>query len=405
MKILFLCGIYPQSFKDEIFNNSKKGYQFAAQTFQEAVVEGLLQNDVDFSIATIPFISSFPLGYKKPIINLKASKINNKAVVTKSYFINIPFLKTLSSNTKNEVFKWCKDNSSEKVLHIIVYSLNANLIDIAVKTKLKFKNIKLSVIVLDLPEFMGSNYIYKFLGLQKKDTQFIYDSLKYFEHFILLTEAMNRKLHLGKNNYCVVEGIFNSQQKNQDHIQLLDKDNKNILYTGALVRKYGIETLLKAFSLINDDRYRLIICGEGEAKELIEEYCKIDLRIQYRGKVAHDLILSYQKQADLLINPRTPIGEYTEFSFPSKTMEYFASGTPVLMYKLPGVPPTYFDYCYTLNDNSEVTLSKKIVEILNLPNYEREEMGKRAANFIVEKKNSKSQVNKILRLINSDILN
>lgn len=406
MKALFLCGIYPQPFKDEIFNNSKKGYQFAAQTFQEAVVEGLLQNNVDFSIVTFPFISSFPFGYKKPIVNLKTSKIKDRAIVAQSYFINIPFIRTLSANTKNEVFKWCKENSSEKEIHIIVYALYADFINIAVKAKLKFKNIKLSVIILDLPEFMNSSYIHKFLGLKKKNIRFIYDNLKYFESFILLTEAMSRKLNLDKNSFCIVEGIFNSKEGNQDYVKLLDKNNKNILYTGGLVRKYGIENLLKAFSLINDDQYRLIICGEGEAKDLIEEYCKIDFRIQYMGKLSHNLILSYQKQADLLINPRLPIGEYTEFSFPSKTMEYFASETPVLMYKLPGIPSIYFDYCYTLNDNSEMALSKKIVEIFDLPDYEREEMGKRAAKFIVEKKNSKNQVGEILKFISrSDTLN
>ncbi len=399
MKLLFLCGIYPQPFKDEIFNNSKRGYQFAAQTFQEAVVEGLIQNNVDFQIVTSPFVSSFPFGYKKPIVNLNSSKIKDKVTIAKSWFVNIPFIKTLSANTKNEVFNWCKENSFENELHIIVYSLNADLMKIALKAKFKFKNIRLSIIVLDFPEFMGSNYIYKFLGLRKRDIKFIYSSLKYFEHFILLTEAMSRKLHLNENSFCVVEGIFNFQEGNLDNLKFLDSNKKNILYTGALVRKYGIETLLEAFSSIDDNRYRLVICGEGEAKELVEEYCKRDLRIQYMGKVPHDLILSYQKQADLLINPRTPIGEYTEFSFPSKTMEYFASGTPVLMYKLPGVPSTYLDYCYFLNDLSEVALAKRIVEIFDLPNYEREQMGRMAAKFISEDKNAKVQVGEILKLI------
>lgn len=55
-----------------------------------------------------------------------------------------------------------------------------------------------------------------------------------------------------------------------------------------------------------------------------------DRRIQYLGSIPHDEILQLQRTASLLVNPRTPEGIYTKYSFPSKTMEYLASGTPTL---------------------------------------------------------------------------
>ena len=38
------------------------------------------------------------------------------------------------------------------------------------------------------------------------------------------------------------------------------------------------------------------------------------------------------------VNPRQNNEEFTKYSFPSKTMEYLASGVPVVAYKLDGIP-------------------------------------------------------------------
>jgi hypothetical protein len=223
MNILFLCGIYPPEHKEEIFRNSKKGYQFAAQNFQQAIVEGFIQNDVTVSVVSDPFISTFPLGYKKPYVNFGPSKINGKASVAPSSFINIPFLKQLSNRTRQEVFDWCRSNAAKKELHILVYSLNASLMKIAIQAKRKFENVRLSIIVLDLPEFMGSHKLYRLLGLKKKDTDFIYNNIGCFDRFILLTAAMSDRLHIEKDRYCVVEGIFNSNKEYAEKMDLLEE--------------------------------------------------------------------------------------------------------------------------------------------------------------------------------------
>lgn len=398
MSVLFLCGIYPPIHKERIFKDSKRGYQFAAQNFQQAVVEGFIQNGVDITVVSYPFISVFPFGYRKLYVNFKASKIGEKVFVAPSSFINLPFLRRLTDNTKKEVFNWCETNSTKKELHILVYSLNAGLMKIAVKAKQKYKNVRLSIIVLDLPEFMGSHFLYKFLGFKDKDINFVYTNIDQFDYFVLLTEAMKNHLKIENGKYCVVEGIFNPINDNSEKIRLLEGGVETILYTGALVRKYGIETLLRAFASIENEDYRLVICGDGEAKGLVEEYCRKDSRIQYKGKLPHEKIVSYQKEASLLINPRPPEGQYTKFSFPSKTMEYLASGTPVLMYRLSGVPQAYFDYCFVLDDVSEKALTNKIIEILSLDRFDRETFGKNARRFI-EGKNSKTQIRRIIELI------
>lgn len=398
--VLFLCGIYPQPFKDDILKNSKKGYQFAAQTLQEAIVEGFVQNEVNLSIVSMPFLSTFPMGYRKPLVKFNPSKFNGNVFTVCSTFINIPFLRQVYNTTEKNVFNWCQAATSDReTIHIIIYSLTVDLIKIALKAKKTFANVRLTIIVPDLPEFMGSNRIYKALGLKKRDVNFIYKTISLFDRFVLLSEAMALPLGIVGKPFCVVEGVFNPKLISSEKRKSAEKI-QTILYTGALVRKYGIETLLIAFLHLKNSNYRLVICGDGEAKGLVVQLCEKDSRISYLGRVPHNEILALQRSASLLINPRTAAGEFTKFSFPSKTMEYFASKTPVLMYQLPGVPVEYFKHCYTLTGDSAQDLAEKIAEILELPTSLREKMGQNASEFIVEQKNPRIQVKKILDLMN-----
>ena len=110
-------------------------------------------------------------------------------------------------------------------------------------------------------------------------------------------------------------------------------------------------------------------------------------------------VLKLQQKATLLVNPRTPEGEFTKYSFPSKTMEYFASGKPTLLYRLPGIPDEYFEYCYTVDTLGVDALSETLSCILNLSNEKLEQKGRCARNFVLSQKNPIVQCTKIVQLI------
>ena len=72
-----------------------------------------------------------------------------------------------------------------------------------------------------------------------------------------------------------------------------------------------------------------LFCGYVDL-DLIESLLKKlqkDKRIIYWGVVEQKHVFEMQQQATLLVNPRKGHEEYTKYSFPSKTMEYMASGT------------------------------------------------------------------------------
>ena len=97
-----------------------------------------------------------------------------------------------------------------------------------------------------------------------------------------------------------------------------------------------------------------------------------------------------------MVNPRKNQEEYTKYSFPSKIMEYLTSGTPVVAYKLDGIPTEYKDYIHYVEGDTCEDLAYAITSICELGAEAREEIGAKARKFVLDEKNAVSQTKKIL---------
>ena len=396
--IVMLSGLYPKCKIEEYVSKSYGMVQFAADALQWSFAIGLntvFQNN--FSVITLPYIGSYPK-YSK-IIHVKSCDFNYNGIKGSCIkYNNIGIYKRFSiyKKTKCTLQKWISSKEGKTI--IIVYAINSSFLMALSYLKKKNPNIIVIQIVPDLTEYMSDNksIIYKFL---KMIDHLLLDKLYYcIDSYVLLSQYMNEKLPIQNKPFTVIEGIYNPDDIIKDCNYI--SENRFILYTGTLASRYGIINLVKAFHKCSLSQVELVICGDGDSKELIFEYSKKDPRIKFLGHKNRDEILSLQKKATLLINPRTPEGEYTKYSFPSKIMEYFASGTPSLLYKLPGVPSEYYKYCYTIEILGEDALKDRLEYILNLPKEDLIEMGVRAQNFIIENKTPRKQCEKILDLIN-----
>jgi glycosyltransferase involved in cell wall biosynthesis len=81
-------------------------------------------------------------------------------------------------------------------------------------------------------------------------------------------------------------------------------------------------------------------------------------------------------------------------------MEYLISGKPVLMFKLDCIPKEYEDYIYFIDENNTESISRSIIEILSKSNFELNEFGEKARNFIIKNKSNKTQVAKVFNMLN-----
>ncbi|MEB0262953.1 MULTISPECIES: glycosyltransferase [unclassified Mucilaginibacter] len=400
-KVLFLTGLFPSEIREEIVSNSKFNIQFAADALQWSFVKGLGTYYDDLTVLNFPFVGSYPILYKVPIIKRIAfGSMSGFTGINPGYF-NLIGLKNIDIylSAKREIKKWALNTKGEKV--IIVYSAFLPFLKAAINSKELFNELKVVLILPDLPQFMGgpNNVFYRIFK------NYTYNALqklfKKTDGYILLTPYMMEKLP-EKKPFTVIEGIFDNVDISST-ATANDLVIKTILYTGTLARRYGILNLLAAFNVLENITARLIICGDGDAKDEIKAAAENNPNIIYNGSLERLQVLQLQTQASLLVNPRTAEGEFTRYSFPSKTMEYLASGVPVLIYKLPGIPEEYYEHCYSLDGVSIKTLSDKIKCILQMDSKTLIEKGKKARDFILNYKNPVAQCKKIVDLIENKI--
>lgn len=405
MRVALLFGLFPKETENEIRRDSKGVIQYAADALQHSFVEGLSQLCESIELINLPYIGSYPLRYKKAryiggSFFFKSSF--GKVIVGENVsFCNLAGYKMRSRyvSAKRKLMSWCQNNVNENKV-IVIYAIHSPFLLAAANVKKKFVDLKIILIVPDLPEYMNSRSGFLYRKLNEMNERILQESYPAIDSFVLLSKYMVERLPIGKKPWIVVEGIYNVQDEKVNNDIGENNEKLNILYTGTLAKRYGILNLVKAFSLTKNKSYRLVICGDGDAKEDIIQISRRDHRVIYKGQLPREKILQLQKQATLLVNPRTSEGEFTKYSFPSKTMEYFASGVPTLIYKLDGIPDEYFLHCYSLSDSSVESLSFKLEEILSTENEILVKKGESARAFILEQKNPLAQCKKVYELMN-----
>ncbi len=402
LDILFLGKLFPREKEQEIKSKMKTGMQDAANALQWNIIDGFEENDFGtMKIINYLPVDAYPNGYTDKFIEgftfqhtdkYKADDINVRCcnIFGIKRFINSLYF-------RKYIKKWAKEDNGKKKV-ILSYTANSMFLGLVKLAKKYNKNITAGCIIADIPEFATARDV---TGLKKlyhsyqvKKCASLYGIV---DRFVLLTEQMAEKLKI-TSPHIVVEGIATTDETavNEKTAQTLKKD-RYILYSGTLNYKFGIGTLLEAFEKTEDKNLKLVICGFGEAEEIIKE--KNDSRIVFLGRVDRAEVLALQRKATVLVNPRQNNEEFTKYSFPSKNLEYLSSGVPLVAYKLDGIPDEYDEYiCYPA-DNSAEALSQEIMKICSLTEDERNALGKKAKYFVFENKNKVKQAQRIIEFI------
>jgi len=394
--IIFLGGLFPVELRSEIEKKSMGVIQYAADALQWNILEGLDFYTDEIKIINLVYIGSYPRRYSS--LRIKSFVFSHKrgARDINVGFINLTAYKTISRyyNAKRVLRKHVKKGNET----IIVYAIQTSLLSAAVKLKKKNRHLKICLIVPDLPDFMIGNSNPLLRILKRIEICFIKKALLKIDAFVLLSDFMTKPLNVGSRPWIRMEGIFNPK----DNLNDVKKEQyKTILYSGTLARRYGILNLLDAFSMIESQDYRLWICGDGDAREEIKQRTNHDFRITYFSQIPRKKVLELQKKATVLVNPRTSEGTFTKYSFPSKTMEYLASGTPCIIHFLDGIPKEYLDYCFIPNDETPIGLTKIITSVCEKSPEELRKFGIKAKQFILDQKTPIKQSGKIFSMLKS----
>lgn len=394
MNLIYVGSSRPEDMTKELLDMGSI-VNFAGNTLQNALLEGFYAHNSELKIISSWGITPYPKVKKIFFKRQELSYADKKGNYIYVGALNLPILNLLSRfiRTRRELKKALSKKEENAV---VIYEVHTPFL-LAVAT-LRKRIKKTCVIVPDLPEFMSTGGSKLHRLLKRIDKWIINKCMNRMDSYALLSEPMQERLPMKNKQWTLMEGIFQPLQ----YEEKVEKETlRTIMYTGGVYHRRGLEILLDAFERIEKDNYRLWIRGNGSMEAEIKERAKKDPRIIYFEPMSRDELLKLERKATIMINPTPPSQEFTRFFFPSKTMEYLASGTPTVMYRLGCMPKEYDDHVYYVEDERVDTLKDRLIEICEKPQSELDAFGAKARNFILTEKTPYIQCRKIVDLLKS----
>ena len=388
MKVCLVGSLVSFAAFDEIVKKSKSKPSNAPENFQMMLAKGFVQNGVDVTALSFPTMASFPNGAAL-ICHPTTEKIMDGVVAHHQFMINAQGFKqlTIFVSTFLSVRRWLKKNQNEKLI-VALYS-DYPPYATAARLACKKNRVKTVLVMTDLPTYKSSHHSMSpyTLFMNAMDTRREKNYRK-FDGYIVLTKHMISAMEIGDKPCVVVEGF--SDPSAFEGIETHKEARKTIMYAGALSNVHNIKKLIDGFMATDIDA-DLLIFGDGDQREYVQEATKRDARIKYRGKVNRNELLQAQKNSHVLVSVKSTEDEHTLYAFPSKILEYLTSGTAVLTTKVGGIPDAYFDCMYTIDDESIEGIAAAITRCLQVSEECLVQMGEKGYRFASEYKNTMVQ--------------
>lgn len=404
MNLLYIGQFYPREIVKTIVADTKGRVGFSNHNFELSLIKGFSDiKEVNLRVLSAPLVYSFPHNNRHALVH-KEKYMQGSIPIRSIGFINIFGLNMLTkpfalAKAIVDELRYFDDNEIDVIVN--PHSL-ALLEGLAIARKLTKKRLRSMLIVPDVPaclmEMDSSNSVknklLKYLNRRNANIA------RTFDKYVFLTAAMNDYYEASPDNFIVMEGLIDQKRSYEVHAESIEcGEKKVILYTGTLRKIFGVMELVNAFEKGNFENCELWICGSGECSEEIENRINNNHNIKFFGLVSAEKALQLQSQATILVNPRSACGNYTSYSFPSKTIEYLLAGKIVVMNHLPGIPAEYDEYLIYPKDESINSWIATIESVLKMSEKERLNRGKKNKEFILTQKTSTAQCKRIIDFI------
>lgn len=379
MKILYISALIPQKILDDVLHKKKENYVVAPQKFHRNLVNGFVGNGHQIMILSyLPDCISYIPSFNEDGILYHFCKYTNK-----------PGIKHL------QIAKgiYCRINRLKKqgfVPDVLICDILNVSLCLGALCAGKWLKIRTAGIVTDL---LGISEHEEKGWIQRVAAKISNSYITAFDYYIILTQQMNDVVNPHNRPYIVMEGLCDAKQLAVSRKGTL----KKIFYAGGRPSKDGIDLLVPAFKRILDDNLQLNIYGNVPNVPIGPD--PEDSRVVYHGLTDNKVIVAEECSSYLLVNPRPTGEEYTKYSFPSKVMEYMATGVPMVTTRLAGIPEEYYDYVFTFESCDVDTYYQTLMQILSLPENELIVKGQRAQDFVLKNKNNLAQTARIIELI------
>lgn len=254
----------------------------------------------------------------------------------------------------------------------------------------RLRRLRLTTICSEVPAFR--RYKASIPMKIKKAVQTFFNNR--FDNYIFLAEPMKEVVKVGKKPYMVMEGIASSLPEELSYA----KRRNIVMYAGGLHPDNNVMLLIDACqqSLLVDECW---ICGSGPQENEIRQRVAHSSKIKMLGRLTTAEVLDLEKQVKVLVNLRDNTNPLTRFSFPSKVIEYLASGAHVISPRLDGIPSEYYEHLYLLSDYTVDSLITIIEDIMGLSEEAYFQRSSDALKFLCENKTASIQAKKVIDFI------
>lgn len=377
--LLYLGAFAPQGSE---FRNAATST--AGDIFQENFLTALAGSNFPTPEVHAYFpVQSFPRT-KKLFFGAIKAKMSNGLTVRSLSHINLGALKiaTLGLSAAWRTFTWAVKNRKADRRVVICYNLTA-----PPAWPISFLS---KIIQLDLVPFIGDIYV---PGEVVKDTflrRVEFNGQKRLipkaDGLLIANQAIVQDFAPNRHSLLLEGGVMESLVRRfESHPRKFD-ESFHVVYAGQLSVLNGVTLLLDALKLIDMPNLKVTIMGGGEFAATVKEAAQHDSRITFRGLCDHEQVLETYEQADLLVNLRRTDYQTHRYVFPSKVVECLATGRPLLTTCTGHVEGEFGDLVYMLKDESPIALAEAIKTIASHSKAERESVGARAKNHVLENK-------------------
>jgi glycosyltransferase involved in cell wall biosynthesis len=357
----------------------------SGQNFQRGLINGLIDNEVDLSILTCPPCQLFPRGNqltsKRRFINYREN-INMTIVPS----VNLFFFRELTQGIFiffYVLFWFINTREANKI--VIQYGVLTPPVWVLYLLKITC-GVKIIPLLYDQGIPPSGYRIGKIkMLLHKLSDVSSKRIIKRFDGAIAINELVQQD-YGGNKEFLIIDGGVSVVDETQNSEGLRNSDEFVILLAGTLWSINGVELLLEASKLLQNENFRFCFAGKGYLVPKILEAEKIDSRVSYLGFLNEIDLQKEYRRASVLLNLRIENDSDCKYLFPSKFFELLATGVPVISTDVGEIGKRYNKYCFVIDEPTAEVLASVISEISNQPLDSLLKIGREARDFVVSNK-------------------
>lgn len=166
-------------------------------------------------------------------------------------------------------------------------------------------------------------------------------------------------------------------------------ERKGLIFVGRLVEKKGVQSLLYALKLIEDDSLQLEIIGDGPLKKHLEKLTKtlnLEKQVTFLGALQNSLIPKKLRKAAIAIVPSIIESNGDQEGLGLTIIEALGCECAVIASELPAIKDiiTHNKNGYLVTPNNPLELAEHINDLLQTPS-KRLNLGKKGRAYCLEK--------------------